>query len=112
MGGVDKADILLSLYRTRFRSRKLYNRLAFHMFSQAAVNSWLLYRQIGGHATFVKFLAKICFSMIKSGAQRIEMNEEEDEPDQVYRSMRANDVPSDIKHDKYDHLPVMIEIIL
>lgn len=110
MGGVDKADMLLSLYRTRFRCRKWYNRLAFHMFSLAAVNSWLLYREIGGHATLVKFLAKICFSMIKGSAQRIEMNEEEDEPEQVYRSMRANDVPSDIKHDKYDHWPVMMDI--
>ena len=80
------------------------------MFSLAAVNSWLLYRQIGGHATLVKFLAKVCFSMIKGSAQRSEMNEEEDEPEQVYRSMRANDVPSDIKHDKYDHWPVMMDI--
>ena len=110
MGGVDKADMLLSLYRTRFRCRKWYNRLTFHMFSLAALNSWLLYREIGGHATLVKFLAKFCFSMIKGSAQRIEMNEEEDEPKQVYRSMRANDVPSDIKHDKYDHWPVMMDI--
>ena len=39
MGGVDKADMLLSLYRTRYRSRKWYHRIAFHLFSLAAVNA-------------------------------------------------------------------------
>ena len=41
MGGVDKADMLLSLYCTECWSRKWYHRIGFHLFSLAAVNSWL-----------------------------------------------------------------------
>ena len=61
MLGVDKADMLLSLFRTRYRSRKLYHRIAFHLFSLAAVNPWLLYQRIGGDDTLVKFLGKYMF---------------------------------------------------
>ena len=42
MGGVDKADMLLALYRTKYRSRKWYQRIAFHLISQCAVNAWII----------------------------------------------------------------------
>lgn len=75
MGGVDKADMLLSLYRTKYRSRKWYHLIGFHLFSLAAVNSWLVYQQIGGSDTFLKFLGKLCFSLIKGTTQHPEPNE-------------------------------------
>ena len=55
MGGVDKSDMLLSLYRTKFRSRKWYLRIVFHLFSLSAINSWIIYRQLGGNDTLLKF---------------------------------------------------------
>ena len=48
MVGVDKADMLLSLYRTKYRLRKWYHRLAFHLLSLAVINSWTIYRQTPG----------------------------------------------------------------
>lgn len=44
MGGVDKLDQLISLYRTSIRSRKWPLRMITHAFDVAVVNSWLEYR--------------------------------------------------------------------
>ena len=89
MGGVDKADMLLSLYRTHCRSQKWYHRIEFHLLSLAAVNTWLLCQRMGANEPFVKFLGKICFSLIKGSAQPIEYVEENSQPG-VYRSLTAN----------------------
>ena len=109
MGGVDKADMLLSLYRTRYRSRKWYHRIAFHLFSLAAVNAWLLYRQMDGNKPLVMFLGQICYSLIRGSTKSDEDVEEIPQPS-VHRSLRANDVPADIRSDKYDHWPVLIDV--
>lgn len=45
MGGVDKADFLISLYRTPVKSKKYYMKLIFHMLDMLMVNSWLLYKR-------------------------------------------------------------------
>jgi hypothetical protein len=42
MGGVDKADMFLSLYRTKLRTKKWYHRIAFHLLSLAVVNSFVM----------------------------------------------------------------------
>ena len=46
MGGVDLADMLVSLYRTTIITRKRwYLKLIFHCVDIAKVNAWLLYRR-------------------------------------------------------------------
>ena len=90
---MDKAGTLLSLYRTKYRSRKWYHRLAFHLFRLAVINSWTIYRQIGRHETLVKFLGKICFSLIKGEVS--DVDSDEDMGDYVFRSMRRGDVPDE-----------------
>ena len=107
MGGVDKADMLLSLYRTCYRSRKWYHRIAFHLFSFAAVNAWLGFQQIGGNESLVNFLGIICFSLIK-GSDQSTQNIQETPKSPAYRSLRAYDVPIDIKHIKFDHWPAWL----
>ena len=44
MGGVDLSDMLISLYRTSFKTKRWYLKLLFHCVDIAKVNSWLLYR--------------------------------------------------------------------
>ncbi|XP_046388862.1 piggyBac transposable element-derived protein 2-like [Ischnura elegans] len=44
MGGVDKCDFLLAIYKTKIRTRKWTLRMANHAFDLAVVNSWLNYR--------------------------------------------------------------------
>lgn len=45
MGGVDKTDFLVALYRTKIRSRKWTLRMIFHVINASVVNSWLEYRR-------------------------------------------------------------------
>ena len=47
MGGVDKANMYLPLYRSKFRSRKWYHRIVTHFFNLAVVNSYVLYKGLG-----------------------------------------------------------------
>ena len=44
MGGVDKFDFLISLYRTTIRSRKWTLRMIFHAVDMAVTNSWIEYK--------------------------------------------------------------------
>ena len=48
MGGVDKADMLLLLYRSKMRSRKWYHRIVVHLVFLALINSFTVYLQMGG----------------------------------------------------------------
>jgi hypothetical protein len=43
MGGVDLADMLISLYRTKIKSKRWYLKVLFHCVDIAKVNAWLLY---------------------------------------------------------------------
>ena len=46
MGGVDLADMLIELYRTRINTKKRwYLKLIFHCIDISKVNAWLLYRR-------------------------------------------------------------------
>ena len=45
MGGVDLADMLISLYRTAFKTKRWYIKVIFHLVDIAKVNSWLVYRR-------------------------------------------------------------------
>lgn len=45
MGGVDKFDFLMALYRTFIRSRKWTLRMMNHAIDMAVVNSWIEYRR-------------------------------------------------------------------
>jgi hypothetical protein len=45
MGGVDKFDMLTSLYRLEHKSRRWYMRIFYWALQVAAVNGWLMYRR-------------------------------------------------------------------
>ena len=45
MGGVDLADILISLYRTHVKTKRWYLKVLFHCVEIAKVNGWLLHRR-------------------------------------------------------------------
>ena len=45
MGGIDKSDMLVTLYRTPMKSKRWYLRLFAHCIDVAVVNAWLLYRR-------------------------------------------------------------------
>ena len=45
MGGVDLADMLISLYRTHIKTKRWYLKVLFHCVDIAKINEWLLYRR-------------------------------------------------------------------
>ena len=45
MGGVDLVDMLISLYRTPYKTRRWYLRVVVRLLNICKVNSWLLYRR-------------------------------------------------------------------
>ena len=49
MGGVDKADMLIALYRINFKTRRWYIKIFWHLVDIATVNAWLLYRRHCDH---------------------------------------------------------------
>ena len=99
MGGVDKADMLLSLYRTKCRSRKWYH--TFHLFSLAVCNSWIIYQKLDGDKSLIDFLAEICISLMHGTSSTADS--ECDVHSEVYRSMRSADIPREIRYDKFNH---------
>jgi hypothetical protein len=97
MGGVDKADMFLSIYRTKHRSRKWYQRIAFHLISLAAVNAFVMYREIGGSGSFLDFIVDICRCLL---AVEIPNDPEEQSTSviKVERSLKASQVPHDVTY--------------
>ncbi|CAB3987582.1 Hypothetical predicted protein [Paramuricea clavata] len=109
MGGVDKADMLLSLYRTKHRSKKWYHRIAFHLISLAAVNAFVLYREVGGEGSLVDFLVDICRCLLVESQDLGDSSDDEATTPLRQRSLRANQVPTNIRHDRCNHWPLQCE---
>ena len=45
MGGVNLADMLISLYRVEVKTRRWYIKVFRHLVDVAKVNAWILYRR-------------------------------------------------------------------
>lgn len=107
MGGVDKADMFLSLYRTKLRTRKWYHRIAFHILSLSVVNGFVIYREIGGTGSLLDFLTDVCRCLI-TGDISLDDSEEE-QPIKKFRSLKANAVPREVRLDKINHWPLQCD---
>ena len=100
MGGVDKANMYLPLYRSKFRNRKWYHRIVTHFFNLAVVNSYVLYKELGGNGPLVDFLSDICRCLMAVVDFPDNHNDEIPRTAKKVRSVRANDVPDAIRLDK------------
>ena len=108
MGGVDKCDMLMSLYRNAMKSNKWYKRIMFHLFDMCVVNAWLLYRASRG--------ATICLAKFKLDIAHVLLKFEEPEAHDVVpqggngrNAVFANMVNADARYDRVDHFPQNIE---
>ncbi len=109
MGGVDKADMYLSLYCTKLRTKKWYHRIAFHLLSLAVVNSFVMYRELGGQGSLIDFLVDICRSLLASKPSQCGSDSESNEPVRRQRSLKGSQVPNAVRYDKYNHWPIQCE---
>ena len=106
MGGVDKAYMMLSLYKTKCRIRKWYHRIFIHLLHLAVVNSWVIYQEVGGRGNLLDFFINISRCLMNNN----DSNDFDPEPVAKRRaSVKANQVPNEIRKDKTDHWPLQIE---
>lgn len=118
MGGVDKADQLVSLYRIFIRSRKWTLRMIFHGVDTALTNSWLEYQEDCRISKTPKneildllhFRQRVADALIKMG-QPINMRKRgrpsaSSSPAPQRQRITAEVRPSrEIQYDTVDHLP-------
>jgi hypothetical protein len=68
MGGVDRCDMMLALYRMKMKGNKWYRRLFFHFVDLALINAWTLLRQSGHpEMKLVEFKLEVAVSLIRGG---------------------------------------------
>nr|CAI5851207.1 unnamed protein product [Callosobruchus analis] len=121
MGGVDKTDFLIQLYRIFIRSRKWTLRVIFHFVTMSITNSWLEYRQDAKLRNIPKKenldLLSFTFSIAKSLAKcdRDVISRKRGRPSsadctpQPFKKKLKIDVrpQTDIRYDAVGHWPVM-----
>lgn len=120
MGGVDKVDHLMSLYRIFIRSRKWTLRVIFHFVDLAIVNSWLEYKQEAkkckipekNQMTLLQFRNKIAEALARAqvktpGPGRPPKNKQPPEELREKREYNAKRPCTDVRYDNFDHLPTV-----
>ena len=118
MGGVDLADMLISLYRTNIKTRRWYLKVLFHCVDISKVNAWLLYRRYANQlkvpenqqTKLLEFICTIAESLVRSGKTTKDVGRP--------KKRRASDTPSpaprkqptampceDVRYDNVSHWP-------
>lgn len=65
MGGIDRADQNISLYRTSIRGKKWYFSIICYMIDLAEQNAWQVYRQDGGRLDQLAFKRCIALAILE-----------------------------------------------
>lgn len=124
MGGVDKADALISLYRTKIRSKKWTLRMIFHAVDMALINSWTEYRKdsqlLGRPAKntldLLHFRMEIGEVLIKQGNEisrrKVGRPSKDDVPVQPSRKTTEVRPLADVQFDNVNHMPEHTEVSL
>lgn len=121
MGGVDKLDFLVSLYRIFVKSRKWTLRMIFHAVDLAVVNSWLEYKR---DASTLKLPAKDVLDLLHFRirlAESLILEKKPTTPRSRGRPSKSSEEPVspppkksaaaqkrpilEVQHDMVDHLP-------
>ena len=118
MGGVDLADMMISLYRTKIKTRRWYLTVLFHCLDIAKVNAWLLYRRHADQMNvpkqrqlcLLKFTSTIAESLVKSGkvtndVGRPRKRKATDTPSPISRKQPAAVPCEDVRYDNVGHWP-------
>lgn len=119
MGGVDLADMLISLYRTSIKTKRWYLKVLFHCVDIAKVNAWLLYRRHcdqgkipkKSQLSLLKFTTSIAFALtskntIRSRSVGRPSRSSTDETIATRKRKIPTQVPiEDVRYDKISHWP-------
>lgn len=115
MGGVDKLDFLISLYRSYVRSKKWTVRMMTHALDLALVNSWLEYRNQASLLGVQKkhildllaFRMEVAENLIlsKRPPKRGRPSADANTPEPPKKKKGEARPVSCLRYDGYDHLP-------
>lgn len=106
MGGVDKTDMFLALYHRMLRTRKWYMQIVIHLIEIAAVNTYVIYNQIGGPCFYLDFLVDISLCWCASNSMNSSTSSDEESSVSVHRLLKACNVPLPTRFDgrnQYSH---------
>ncbi|KAL1486516.1 hypothetical protein MTO96_046928 [Rhipicephalus appendiculatus] len=121
MQGVDKADFLVSLYRTNIRSRKWTLRVIAHSMNLAVTNSWLEYRRnaeqqgvrMNDQMDLLDFTLHVVEALAKAGVADVsrKRGRPSSSPMQPLKRLQCgNRRPvEDVRYDQIGHWPVAKE---
>lgn len=70
MGGVDRADQNISLYRSSIRGKKWYFPLIVHCFDLCVQNAWQLHKNSGGKLDHLAFRRRIATAFLETNGKR------------------------------------------
>ena len=106
MGGVDKCDMMLFLYRIRMKSKKWYRHLIFHMVDLCCSNAWHLDKAVKGERSkYYKFKLAIAQCLVQGDPNPQPMLREH--VDQILPDVRsARHVPDHVRSARHvpDHV--------
>jgi hypothetical protein len=96
MGGVDKLDALVAVYRTRIRQRKWYWALVAYLLDVSVVNGWLLMKKImpnDNHAkSLLSFRRYIALTFLQSFGVK------------PHQGRSTNPANNDVRYDNLGHI--------
>ena len=98
--------MMLSLYKTKCRTRKWYHHIFIHLLHLVVVNASVIYQEVGDRGNLLDFLINISRCLMNSN------DNDNFDPGPVAKrraSVKANQVPNEIRKDKADHWPLQIE---
>ncbi|XP_050497860.1 piggyBac transposable element-derived protein 3-like [Diabrotica virgifera virgifera] len=96
MGGVDRCDQNLSLYRISLRSKKWYFPLVAHCIDVALQNAWQLHRQRGGDLDQLRFRRRVATTLLLQNKKK----------ETHSKGHKSSTEGLDIRFDRMDHLVI------
>lgn len=106
MGGVDLADMLISLYRTPFKSHRWYLGIFSQLIDMCINNAWLLYRRDGKKIALKDFRFELFEGLTKHNriVKNINVTEDIDEGLKIHKPVSVRPTES-VRFDDKGHLP-------
>ena len=96
MGGVDRSDQNISLYRVSMRGKKWYYPIIMHCIDMAEQNSWILHRFNNGKLDHLTFRRRIATALLETNRRTTKRG-----PSKPSRSEHM-----DSRYDRLDHLVI------
>ena len=112
MGGVDKCDMLLALYRNTMKGTKWYKRIFFHLMDLCVVNAWLLYKASRPECKLqlIHFKLDVAKGLILTQRPAELTNEPVPQVPQRHQSQSARNVCVNSRADRVDHFPKKMDV--